>query len=461
MRVEMCSTQRRRDGWRPQVSLAWRLQAPVTCYTTVICRLLVVSSFAVLESSFFVYETDSAVVFAETSDFTRRGFPRAVLSFACTLVLCRIVVAAGSVVTGEIRRVAGGSAFGAGSGSIFDAICEPLRSLGRGTKRRKTSEDYDEWIDSATKGNARVEQEERHGGRFACLFWKHNPIRHWRCLFLKDTLDIVTHLLRHHKQPLHCAICKEVFETPEAREQHALDIYNQADGNHQRSDIVFYGASEQNFHDIRATSRLRGEIRWFRIWTILFPTTPRPTSAYFDNEWDEIMGIARRSYWRFGPGPMRPARPLVDPYPTWAQLEHLDRYFPDLSCLTSDDHRPLPTDPIGLVNNAPPILPLSAPSVQPGPMIAVTAPMPSFNQTPGNMMASIPNFGEILTTGLLQEAGRSHASDSFRMTGSQGSTYSDDQIFSQPADRTTVQSSRAQDDAGNIGQDTEKGDHNV
>jgi hypothetical protein len=134
------------------------------------------------------------------------------------------------------------------------------------------------------------------GRHLACPCYKYNPIRYLDCLLrncLSDTSFVVQHLERGHPhQPIHCPICGEVFDTHHDRDSHIrLQSCEQRNFRHE-------GLTTDQLRQLRQNRRTLNEVeRWYCLWDILYPTTPRPDSPYVGSVLEEITSIFRRA-WR-------------------------------------------------------------------------------------------------------------------------------------------------------------------
>ena len=130
----------------------------------------------------------------------------------------------------------------------------------------------------------------------ACPCYKYNPIRYLYCLHtnhLTETSYVVSHLLRcamHPAQPIHCPTCGEVFETQDAADQHI--VLRSCD----RREFHHEGLKADQRNALRQIPKNLNQVeRWFRIWDIVYPNSPRPASPYVDELIPEVAGIVRRA----------------------------------------------------------------------------------------------------------------------------------------------------------------------
>ncbi|KAG5751017.1 hypothetical protein H9Q69_010379 [Fusarium xylarioides] len=129
-------------------------------------------------------------------------------------------------------------------------------------------------------------QEDSHL-RLACPFYKHDPIQYRRCHshVLKRNSYVKQHLFRCHMQPIHCDICLSTWPTAEELREH-----RRAQVCERREYIAPDGITPEQERKLR--SRLGGPNKsesdqWFDIYSIIFPNTERPKSAYLNGELSE------------------------------------------------------------------------------------------------------------------------------------------------------------------------------
>ncbi len=124
--------------------------------------------------------------------------------------------------------------------------------------------------------------------RLACPYYKYNPIKHFRCLVgydLRETCHVVQHLLRCHDKPIHCRTCGQTFSKEDECNAHIeARSCEQTEFHHP-------GMDDDQRKNIRDSQRRRGlnEVgRWFDLWGILFPDTPRPDSPYVGSHFEVV-----------------------------------------------------------------------------------------------------------------------------------------------------------------------------
>ncbi|KAK3381245.1 hypothetical protein B0H63DRAFT_475166 [Podospora didyma] len=131
----------------------------------------------------------------------------------------------------------------------------------------------------------------------ACPFYKHNSMRYVSCVRLRLTRvrDVKQHLVRRHRRPMHCPVCGVTFDDSASWDEHIL-----ARSCVQRpGGFSIEGVTEtQSTALARRVNRSLDEAsQWFSIWTILFPDSPRPSSPYLSNHFEETLGMVY-DYWQ-------------------------------------------------------------------------------------------------------------------------------------------------------------------
>ncbi len=152
------------------------------------------------------------------------------------------------------------------------------------------------------------------GGRhLACPFYKFNPVQHMDCLLrhqITETSFVVQHLERCHRKPIHCPVCDREFKTraecdSHIRLQSCCSVCGQGFStreeciNHMQArackmrDVRSGGLTDDEFTKLRVSRRKLNEVeRWFAIWDIVFPDTPRPDSPYVSSVPEEIFKVS-------------------------------------------------------------------------------------------------------------------------------------------------------------------------
>ncbi|KAF5671310.1 hypothetical protein FDENT_10950 [Fusarium denticulatum] len=151
--------------------------------------------------------------------------------------------------------------------------------------KRAAGEDENEH-QQVSRAKKSKRQEDSHL-RLACPFYKHDPIQYRRCHshVLKRNSYVKQHLFRCHMQPIHCDICLSVWPTVEDLREH-----RRAQVCERREYIAPDGITPEQERKLR--SRLGGPNKsesdqWFDIYSIIFPNSERPKSAYLNGELSE------------------------------------------------------------------------------------------------------------------------------------------------------------------------------
>ncbi|GAB1311482.1 hypothetical protein MFIFM68171_01692 [Madurella fahalii] len=147
-------------------------------------------------------------------------------------------------------------------------------SDGEGSRRRRSK-----------RPTPRAPDDRRTTKWLACPFWKLDPSEHRACFRL--TLDgiarVKQHLSRRHTPDFYCEFCMAVFSDQEDHQRHV-----QSRSCSYRS-CKFTGITHQQHRQLsrRSKPNLSEQERWFAIWDIVFPSHPRPASAYMDSDLSE------------------------------------------------------------------------------------------------------------------------------------------------------------------------------
>lgn len=131
--------------------------------------------------------------------------------------------------------------------------------------------------------------------RWACPFWKHDPLRNVACssYTLKRVQDVKQHLLRKHRRRcLYCPICLREFTTVDQRDSHIIERKCRA------ADLTAHGgAASASYMTPDKEDKLRARMSgpdteiWYRIWKILFDDAKKPPSPHQGNIIEEVAGV--------------------------------------------------------------------------------------------------------------------------------------------------------------------------
>lgn len=124
---------------------------------------------------------------------------------------------------------------------------------------------------------------------FACPFWKWDPNKHLNCYKyrLARIRDVKQHLARKHTPTYYCDCCFAIFSDAADHDEHVTHrngVYCQRDPLAQLDGISTHQSRELSR---KSSSKMSDIEQWFKIWDIIFPSTPRPSSAYLDAEFSE------------------------------------------------------------------------------------------------------------------------------------------------------------------------------
>lgn len=155
---------------------------------------------------------------------------------------------------------------------------------GRGQKRRGPGRGGAGRGGGDGDDNEQQESEDKSAEKkLACHYFKRWPWLHMGCFFHSQIASryVKIHLLRKHRQPIHCPTCFTTFTTHADQTTHisartcqpgegTCPYHGTAISNDQRDALnnhpVPPGADEKE--------------KWFLMWDILFPDIPRPSSPY-------------------------------------------------------------------------------------------------------------------------------------------------------------------------------------
>ncbi|KAK1993628.1 hypothetical protein LX36DRAFT_673699 [Colletotrichum falcatum] len=123
----------------------------------------------------------------------------------------------------------------------------------------------------------------------ACPFWKKNPDGHRQCYkkVLSKIKYVKSHLYRCHPAPITCPCCGVGFPSEEARDEHLRARRCEVVERGHIADHEGLTAERMRQVSKRADPRHSEEEQWFVVWDIVFPNTPRPSSAYIDGALSE------------------------------------------------------------------------------------------------------------------------------------------------------------------------------
>ncbi|KAI1161388.1 hypothetical protein F5B18DRAFT_628405 [Nemania serpens] len=98
---------------------------------------------------------------------------------------------------------------------------------------------------------------------------------------MKDIRRVKQHLRRGHKKPLHCPTCWETFKTEETFYSHIRGRSCLPQPNRALEGVT---STQQEHLDRKVDRKLSRSDQWYSIFSILFPDSPRPSSAYMESD---------------------------------------------------------------------------------------------------------------------------------------------------------------------------------
>ncbi|KAH6990137.1 hypothetical protein EDB80DRAFT_729555 [Ilyonectria destructans] len=127
----------------------------------------------------------------------------------------------------------------------------------------------------------------------ACPYYKKDKFKHKLCLRdfkLKRIKDVKQHLCRKHIQPHFCPLCGQEFETKGDERDH---IRTQSCSRQEYQEPEGITDDHKDKFSSRVDRMMTLEHQWFTVWDIVFPDTPRPSSAYVqDPEIETLLGFS-------------------------------------------------------------------------------------------------------------------------------------------------------------------------
>lgn len=127
--------------------------------------------------------------------------------------------------------------------------------------------------------------------QLACLFWKLDPRKHRDCfgLTLENTSRVKQHLKRKHTPKYYCERCWAEFADEHSHAEHVKVEVMACPSRTCRFPAITH---QQEMSLRRRSTSVTAEARWFEMWDIVFPDSPRPSSPYIDSELsEELCGL--------------------------------------------------------------------------------------------------------------------------------------------------------------------------
>lgn len=175
------------------------------------------------------------------------------------------------------------------------------KQVNRGAKRVNEPDDDggDESNGSGDRAPKKSKTHEEGRRYFACPFFKADPVKYNDCHRFRLTRirDVKQHLRRCHCRPIYCSICGETFSTEDDRDTHARLRSCQET----RFRIDGITKTQQDRLSEKLPRKTPEEAQWFAVFEIIFPDSPRPSSAYPDPDLSKETQAFREYVTRDGP----------------------------------------------------------------------------------------------------------------------------------------------------------------
>ncbi|TGJ79454.1 hypothetical protein E0Z10_g9301 [Xylaria hypoxylon] len=122
----------------------------------------------------------------------------------------------------------------------------------------------------------------KDGALLACPFAKWIPLSYHSCYkyIMKDIRRVKQHLRRNHKSLLHCPICWQTFKDEDIFYPH---IQSRSCLPQPKVESEGVTSTQQEHLERKVDRRLSKSDQWYSIFSILFPNSPRPSSAYLES----------------------------------------------------------------------------------------------------------------------------------------------------------------------------------
>ncbi|EQB56299.1 hypothetical protein CGLO_03692 [Colletotrichum gloeosporioides Cg-14] len=173
----------------------------------------------------------------------------------------------GFATTNGRKRLKGGPKVNAGSPSADDAESIQTSSV----------------PEPAPRGKKTPPKKAKPGGkRYACHYYKRWPIKHNVCLSHGQEAPryVKTHLLRSHRQPIHCPTCFKDFKKRIEFNDHVVErACERSEGT---TCPFMEKISDDQENLLEHLPPGDGDDKWYAIWDVLFPGVQRPDSPYID-----------------------------------------------------------------------------------------------------------------------------------------------------------------------------------
>ncbi|KAI0599685.1 hypothetical protein F4775DRAFT_549412 [Biscogniauxia sp. FL1348] len=135
----------------------------------------------------------------------------------------------------------------------------------------------------------------------ACPFYRHDPTKHLSCLQYGNMPNIeglVQHLEDAHCQQPYCPTCNALFSTSESCDDHI-----RRRGCSPQAATWSMGVTHREMQDIidEANVPKVTTVRWFNIWSVIFPEEEPPLQPYLSGRLELTICVVRDFWMKSGP----------------------------------------------------------------------------------------------------------------------------------------------------------------
>jgi hypothetical protein len=203
----------------------------------------------------------------------------------------------------------------------------PRNDCGRDGRDGDDSEDEGDGRPSRKRRKVHEKEDTEMTAFLACPFWKLDQHKHWGCLLkqIKNINYLKTHLHRRHV-PLYCERCLKTFRSENLKQDH-LRATTCLFAPDRKLDGITNEQKEQLLRRQNGSSSV--EALWYRVWVILFPDIPPPSSIYIRPDEVVDLGQLRDAVETLAPSivadELRASGYIVRPDVSDEQLAHVSR----------------------------------------------------------------------------------------------------------------------------------------
>ncbi|KAK3386737.1 hypothetical protein B0H63DRAFT_540787 [Podospora didyma] len=117
----------------------------------------------------------------------------------------------------------------------------------------------------------------------ACPFWKRDPFKHIDCFKhrLTKIAYVKQHIDRKHAPKFYCTRCFIIFPDQQCLNHHDRNVICRRDPSASLDGITY---QQHRQLTRKSQSHASDAEKWFAVWDIVFPDTPRPSSAYVNQD---------------------------------------------------------------------------------------------------------------------------------------------------------------------------------